>query len=217
MVSLPSNIGYEQEAPELLVRYEQLPFGAQMTSIQPFLLPHFASVLDIGAGTGQAAAWFASQGAQVVAVEPTDVLRAGAQRLHPIGAITWLDEGLPDLKQVLALGRRFDLIWIDAVWMHLDLDERQTAMAAIVPLMASSAALMISLRHGPVPQGRRMFEVSGEETVALAAGHGLCVVYNGKEALIGKANIVAGVTWTRLVFKQGPNAAGHLEPGAVQG
>jgi SAM-dependent methyltransferase len=203
MVKLASNIGYEEEAPELLIRYEQLPFGVQFQTVQPHLPVTFQSVLDIGAGTGQAAAWFAGQGAAVVAVEPTDAMRAGAQLLHPEHSITWVDDGLPDLKQVQALRRRFDLIWVNAVWMHLDRAEREAAMAAIVPLMNELACLMISLRHGPVPQGRRMFDVTAEETIALAGSHGLDMICNRQEASIGKVNVVAGVTWTRLVFKRG--------------
>lgn len=203
MVKLASNIGYEEEARELLVRYEQLPFGMQFETVQSYLPASVQTVLDIGAGSGQAAAWFAGKGAAVVAVEPTDAMRAGAQRLHPDQSITWMDDGLPDLKQVLALQCRFDLIWINAVWMHLDRAERDAAMAAIVVLMGQPASLMISLRHGSVPQGRRMFDVTADETIELAARHGLGVICNRQEASIGKVNLVTGVTWTRLVFKRG--------------
>lgn len=201
-VKLASNIGYQDEAPELLVRYEQLPFGAQFETVQPHLPASFRSVLDIGSGSGQAAAWFAAAGAAVVAVEPTDALREGARLLHREPAIQWLDDGLPALAQVRAMQATFDLVWINAVWMHLDHAERLEAMATVAGLTAPGGHLMISLRHGPVPQGRRMFAVTAEETIALAHGSGMTTVCNRAEASIGKLNIVAGVTWTRLLFKQ---------------
>lgn len=39
--------------------------------------------------------------------------------------------------------------------------------------MSRRGQIVMSLRHGSVPPGRRMFEVSADETVALAAAHGL--------------------------------------------
>lgn len=62
---------------------------------------------------------------------------------------------------------------LTAVWMHLDHKERQVAMPSVASLLASDGTLVLSLRHGPVPNGRRMFEVSAEETILLANQCGL--------------------------------------------
>ena len=35
-------------------------------------------------------------------------------------AITWIDDSLPDLDRVHALGERYDVVMLTAVWMHLD-------------------------------------------------------------------------------------------------
>src|SRR5260370_3870084 len=130
-------------------------------------------VLDVGAGPGRAAAALAALGHTVGGVEPTPELRAHGQRLHPEAAITWIDDSLPDLGKVHARGERFDLIMLTAVWMHLDSDQREHAMAGIVDLLLPGALVTLLLRHGPVPAGRRMFDVSAAETRAMADHHGL--------------------------------------------
>ncbi|MCH3719072.1 hypothetical protein LZB68_08320, partial [Campylobacter lari] len=80
----------------------------------------------------------------------------------------WVDDALPDLDGLR--GRAFDVIMLTAVWMHLDADERARGMAALAALLAPGGQILMSLRHGPVPSGRRMFDVSADETIALAAG-----------------------------------------------
>lgn len=56
--------------------------------------------------------------------------------------------------------------------MHLDADERACAWRAGGLAGARRPDLDMPLRHGLVPPGRRMFDVSAEETIAPAAGHG---------------------------------------------
>ncbi len=60
--------------------------------------------------------------------------------------------------------------------------------------------ILMSLRHGPVPPGRRMFDVSADETIALAAGHGLsahhCVT---REDMLDRAD----VHWSFLGLRRG--------------
>jgi protein-L-isoaspartate O-methyltransferase len=41
------------------------------------------TVLDVGAGSGRDAAWFAARGHDVVAVEPTSAMRSEGQHRHP--------------------------------------------------------------------------------------------------------------------------------------
>ncbi len=87
-----------------------------------------------------------------------------------------------------------------AVWMHLDETQRAQAMPAVASLVASGGVLILSLRHGPVPAGRRMFNVSAEETMALAAREGLSLLVNTvtESVQAGKDD----VTWTRLAFRK---------------
>lgn len=94
------------------------------------------------------------------------------------------------------------MVMMNAVWMHLKASERALGMACIVGLMVPGGRLFISLRHGPVPEGRRMFDVSGEETIALAARHGLRLASNIHKNSIMAENKARGVEWTALVFEK---------------
>jgi SAM-dependent methyltransferase len=132
-----------------------------------------------------------------VAVEPTAALREAAMALHSSPRIAWVDDGLPRLA---GLGTaRFDLAMLTAVWMHLDRPERQAAMPRLAGLLHPGGRLVLSLRHGPVPPGRRMFEVTAEETVALAAAAGLRLLLRLDRRPGARAR--PGVCWTRLGFE----------------
>ena len=83
--------------------------------------------------------------------------------------------------------------------MHLDADERALAFAAIAPLLRAGGRLFMTLRHGPVPPGRRMFDVSGQEAIRLARNLNL-----DARAEVSRGDMFnrAGVTWTLLVFEK---------------
>lgn len=197
-----SNAGYGENVSSLFERYESRePAKIHDPWIHLFPKPP-ARILDIGSGTGRDAAWFASLGHSVLAVEPTDALRLGAAKLHPEPEIEWLDDILPDLPHVRARGETFDLILMHAVWMHLTEAERMSGMAVITGLLAPGGRIAMSLRHGVVPKGRRMFDVSGEETITLAAQNGLTNLYNQRAESIQAENRAQHIEWTKLVFEK---------------
>jgi SAM-dependent methyltransferase len=168
--------GYANEAEELFRRYESVP-AAQSHRHVLHLIPTAPSrILDIGSGTGRDAAWFASMGHHVVAAEPTDAMRVPAMALHPSPRIEWLNDSLPELAVLRARGESFDLVMLTAVWMHLDAGQRTQAMPNLASLVRKDGTVIMKLRHGPVPSGRRMFEVSSEETIELARREGLRLV-----------------------------------------
>ena len=192
---------YADEAPELLKRYDSISF-ADAHRLVTHLIPTAPSrVLDIGSGTGRDAAGFAALGHSVVAVEPTEEFRRGAMLLHPSPMIEWLDDSLPDLAAIRARGDEFDVVMLTAVWMHLDALQRRRAIPNVAALVRNGGVVMMSLRHGPVPPGRRMFEVSAEETIALAQPLELCCILRQKaEPSLRQP----GVTWTWLAFQKEP-------------
>jgi SAM-dependent methyltransferase len=190
--------GYGETADVLVKQYEGLAFADVHRDTLPLMPTTPGRVLDVGAGTGRDAAALAALGHKVVAVEPTEELRAHGQRLHPSLSIEWIDDFLPDLNKVRALGRRFDLVLLTAVWMHLDADQRTRAMGRVAPLLAPGGLMTMLLRHGPVPAGRRMFDVSAAETRDLAGRHGLLAIHDSERpALLGGS----AVWWSVLAFR----------------
>jgi SAM-dependent methyltransferase len=190
--------GYGETAAERARQYESIGFADVHGDILHLFPTTPSQVIDIGAGTGRDAAAFAERGHSVTAVEPTPELRAEARRLHARWPITWIDDSLPDLDRVHERGERYDVVMLTAVWMHLDAGQRERAMARVAPLVRPGGLMALSLRHGPVPAGRRMFEVSAQETCELAQRHGLAAVHESKgPALLGGP----AVWWDRLAFR----------------
>ena len=181
-------------------QYESISFADGHAPLLPLLPPPPARVLDIGAGTGRDAAGFAALGYAVTAAEPTTALRERAMALHPGPGIEWLDDSLPDLPLLSQRGEAFEVVMLTAVWMHLDEQQRRRAMPRVAVLVRPEGLLMISLRHGPAPQGRRMFEVGAAETVGLASEQGMTCVQHLETAdrLLNRP----GVTWDRLTFRK---------------
>lgn len=182
-----------------MARYERIPFVEKHAAVLPLIPPPPCRVLDIGAGTGADAAWLAAAGYAVVAVEPADALRHAASARHGSRAIEWVNDSLPGL---VTFERRpaFDVVMVTAVWMHLDEAERERAMPVVASLLRPRGLLTLTLRHGVRPPGRHMFDVSGEETTALAVRAGLRPVLDARTESVQPENRRAGVTWSRLAF-----------------
>ena len=204
MIRPPGTAGYGETVEALVRQYESLSFDDVHRDLLPLLPAPPARALDVGAGTGRDAAAMAARGYRVTAVEPTPELRREAQRLHAGAAIRWLDDALPDLTGVRALGERFDIVLLSAVWMHLDEGERHAAMTTVAALLAPGGVMSLSLRHGPVPAGRRMFEVTAAETRALAEAQGLRTLHDSEAAALLNG---PEVWWSRLMFAAPSDAA----------
>lgn len=198
MAKVPGTSGYASETPALLRRYEEHGFEDVQKHLLDFLPEAPASALDIGAGTGRDAAGLAARGYDVFAVEPVREMRQGAQKLHPEPNITWIDDGLPELAKVRALDRSFDLVLMNAVLMHLDAETRRKALHSIAPLVAPNGLLAMSLRHGPVPEGRTMFDIKSTEIRAICEPLGFSTLFDADMPSRDQQEI----SWTRLVLRK---------------
>lgn len=196
---VPGTQGYGEHAATLSERYDRVDVLALYAEAWPYFPAPPAPVLDLGAGSGRDAAFFAQRGHPVTAVEPCAPLREAAQAKHLHPGVDWLDSSLPALEGLTA---HYALVLVAAVWMHLDLKERQAAMPAVAARLAPAGLLHISLRHGPIPLGRRMFAVTTEETVALAERCGLTPIANWTQAPQQRGNQKAGVHFSTLLFRQ---------------
>jgi SAM-dependent methyltransferase len=190
--------GYEEDLDRLVRRLEAMPFEALHREVLPLFPPTPARILDVGAGSGRDAAAFAALGYEVIAVEPAPGLRERAQALHPSPLITWIDDALPDL--MVLQDATFDIVMLTAVWMHLDPGDRERGMQRVAALLKPGGVACLTLRHGPAPAERRMFEVSGADTIRLAEAAGLAPVVHLENQVAVTGN--PGVTWTRLAFRK---------------
>ncbi|PRY08185.1 bifunctional 2-polyprenyl-6-hydroxyphenol methylase/3-demethylubiquinol 3-O-methyltransferase UbiG [Paraburkholderia sp. BL25I1N1] len=199
-INVSGTEGYAENAQSLIEQWQEISFENSHRPVMHLLPIPPAYILDVGAGIGTDAAALGAMGHTVVAVEPVDALRVAGIRLHSSSRIQWVDDSLPDLMFVRSQCRKFDLVMLSAVWMHLNEDERRRAMSTVSFLLREGAMVVMSLRHGPIPEGRRMFEVSAAETIRLASAHGFSTVLNIRTQSIQRGNQRAGVTWSRLAF-----------------
>lgn len=159
---------YDAHAPELARSYEAIDAAQLHGWLADLLPPAGAVALDVGAGTGRDAAWLASLGFDVVAVEPSAAMRAQAMALRADVAVRWLDDKLPELAQVRRLQRAFDLILLSAVWMHVPEADREQAFRTLIGLLKPGGLLAVTLRLGPAAPERGMRPVSEAEIERLA-------------------------------------------------
>ncbi|UUX49987.1 class I SAM-dependent methyltransferase [Nisaea acidiphila] len=155
------------------------------------------SALDIGAGYGSHASGLEALGLDVVAAEPSEGMRAEGARRHPESKVLWIDDRLPWLDKVCALGRRFDFMLMNSVWMHLPPEFREDGMAVLAGLLAPGGHFSVLLRHGPAPEDRPMHESEAEPFLALAQRHGFaCLARFARPDEMNRP----GVSFTRLIL-----------------
>lgn len=202
--------GYEAAAAELIERFDAVSTAELLAPVRAHLPRRPARVLDVGAGAGRDAVWFAAQGHDVTAAEPVAAFVAAGQARRGAETVRWERDALPDLPRTRALGRRYDCILLSAVWQHLEPAERREAMATLWRLAAPGGRLILSLRQGPAPPSRLALPVSVAETLRIAEAQGFTTLLQIGAPSVQAANRREGVRWTWLVLAA-------PDPSAAQG
>jgi protein-L-isoaspartate O-methyltransferase len=97
---------YDDRAEALVERHEPVAPEKVNAWLENLLPSQPALVLDVSAGSGRDAAWLVCLGHQVIAVEPSEQMRARGLRLHGTDKIRWINDRLPGLENGSAI---FDL------------------------------------------------------------------------------------------------------------
>jgi SAM-dependent methyltransferase len=198
---------YERDFRQLADGWESVAFLSAHAEALPYIPTRPGLVLDVGAGSGRDAAWFAAAGWEVVAIEPAGALREHAAQLHPSPRIRWENDRLPGLERTARLGLTFDLLWLSAVWMHLPPGDRARAFRKLVAVLKPGGRLIASLREGPAPPGRPMHPVRAEELERLAVEHGLAVrAIHRSDDRMGRGD----VRWTVVALELPDDGTGAL-------
>ncbi len=200
----PYNRGFR----EFSAAFESFGFEELHRGALAFLPPRPGLALDIGAGSGRDARWFAGRGWEVVAAEPAAAMREAAKTAHPDSTVRWIDDRLPALSAVHRLGLSFDLVWLSGVWMHVAPEERKRAMRKIATLLKPGGRLVITLRHGPAAEDRPMWPVDAHEVERLGLDFGLTlrVATELADDLQGRPD----VRWQTVILDLPDDGAGAL-------
>lgn len=200
---------YSANAPTLVSRYNSLNPQALHASWSRFIPDQPGIALDIGAASGRDANWLAEKGWDVIAVEPCREFREPAQK-NSHTSVIWMDEELPELKNLRTAGHRFNLILLSAVWMHVAEGKRERAFRIISELLAPGGILVFTLRQGKDEQEnieRGFYPVSSGELEAFSRQRALARVFcAGSEDHLDRPN----VRWETLVFKLPDDGTGSL-------
>ena len=200
--------GYEGEAGRRLAEeYEGFDAEAVHGWLADLIPAAPGAALDIGAGSGRDAAWLAGRGLEVMAAEPSAIMRGEGARRHPDPRVAWVDAALPRLDAVQRMGVGFDLILLSAVWQHVAPVDRPRAVRKLAGLLKPGGYLAMTLRHGPPAPGRAMHPVSIEEVAQLGRDHGLVVV---REGTAPDRRGREGVSWSHVALRLPDDGTGAL-------
>ena len=199
---------YDDHATELAAQYESLAPESVHGWVADLLPQGKALALDVGAGTGRDAAWLTSLGYEVVAVEPSARMREEGQRLHSNDHMQWLNDSLPDFRNVFRLGLSFDFILLSAVWMHIPEVDRSRAFRKLITLLKPGGLMAISLRQGPTEAVRGMYPISEQEIERLAKEHG-AFVERRRETPDQRGR--AEISWVQMAVRLPDDGTGALE------
>ncbi len=185
---------YESIAPERLNAW-----------FESYLPEEPASILDIGAGSCRDAAWLASKGHQVIAVEPSSSMRKQAKQFHSGSSFKLVDDRLPDLK-ISRSGLSFDLILLNAVWMFVPSKERGRSFRKLISLLKPRGVIAFSLRI-PCEKERGMHTVSKSEIEHLAKRHGAYIEsFEDVKDHLGRLQ----VRWHQIIVRLPDDGTGAL-------
>lgn len=198
---------YNRDARTLAEVYNGLSTDAVLPGLEERLPPSTRSkrrrVLELGCGSGRDAFWLANEkGFEVVAVDASSRMLAMAEKYKKHPRVSYVRDVMPEIPKVMEAARKthekFDVFILSAVWMHLQPDEREVMMQNIALLAKQRALVYISLRHGPAPADRPMFENSAAEIKELGLRHGAKLQVVGADS---DRQGRAGVKWEYVALK----------------
>ena len=199
---------YEGAAGRALAeRYDSLDPDALHAWFADHLPPPPATVLDVGAGSGRDAAWFAAKGYEVVAVDPSETMLAQARQRHPTPRVSWIRDGLPSLTRTVGRGLSYDIILLNAVWMRVRPDERQRAFRKLVSILKPGGLIIFALRVSGNDADDGMFPSSAAEIESLARRYGAMVLPGSTTAdSLGRP----GIHWEQVALQLPDDGTGAL-------
>ncbi|MFP4227734.1 MAG: methyltransferase domain-containing protein [Salinivenus sp.] len=197
---------YDQRTDDFLTRYERVRTTEIHDNWLPLLPTTQLLILDVGAGSGRDAAWFAEQDHEVVAVEPADALRRRAQGIHSSPRIQWIDDHLPALDTVHDLDYKFDVILLSAVWMHVPPSDRKRAFRKLAELLKPGGHFVITLRSEQPDDERTTYPTSIAELRDLSRSFALEFLEDAQtDDKLGR-----DLRWTSVVFRLPDDGTGAL-------
>ena len=193
-------VGYtDANAPKLFAEYSRLRFEDVHAPLLCHLDASCTSVLDIGAGSGRDACWFARKGSKVVAVEPSSQLR-GLGEKGSIGLnVEWYPNFATELRPEMFGGRKFDVVLLSAVMMFVPLTQWPQVFGFINKVAKDSALMVLSCVVEYEDPARGMNRVSEEDLIGVQRSLGWDVLFSGRRADLFNR---PGMYWRYTIYRR---------------
>lgn len=194
--------GYAEDSSLLIGSYEAISSPNLLSHVLDFIPDPHCRVLEVGAGSGRDAAWLASKGLNVTAVEPVSEFREAGKRLHPSPLIEWFNDSLPSLSKVTKQAQSYQLALLISVWQHVPNEDKLESLVNLYSLLKQNGKLVISVRNGAGAPNRECFPTSAIKTTELAQQCGFKLCFSCNAPSNQTSNKIAKVTWDWLVFER---------------
>lgn len=195
----------DQYTREMAVQYQQV----DPETINGWWANHLdgqvTSILEIGAGTGRDAKWIRSKrpDASITVVEPSSMFR---EYLNKDTSLTVVDDALPDLRKVIHANTKYDLILLNAVFMHVRPDQHQRVFRKLANLLRPGGRLVILTKLDHPEPARGQFEVSNGDIQRLATEQALVVQHES----LATDELGRNFLWGRYVLRLPDDGTGAL-------
>lgn len=193
---------YDREARRLTLQYDALTTPQAMPDFARRVLElksrETLHALDLGCGSGRDALWMANQGLHVTAVDGATAMIDIAKADKPHVRIDYMQDAAPLLQNLAGKGRSFDVILASAFLFHFDKDGRAQILDSIKNLAKPGATVYFTLRRGPVPVGRDIYDVSPDELRVWAQAAGATFNHDAHSSdAMGRADI----SWDHIAIE----------------
>ncbi len=185
MTSSQKNLDhYDANAKKLADMYNSVDLPESLPCLFKILgryHPNNGNALDLGCGAGGDAYWLAKHGWSVVGVDGSIGLLEKAREAYQTDGLEFRQDFAPHFSTLSVSKKKFDVILLAAFIFHFNKQDRQEIFNRIFSVMKDSAIIHITLRSGPTPEGRIMYDVFSEEIEGLAKEKGLCFKEHGNQ------------------------------------
>lgn len=199
----PDNIEfYDANAQSLADRYDRTTTEKALPVLVRIIEERAAQgrVLDIGSGAGRDAFWFAEHGWIVDSIDASASLLAEAKSRNPHVNIHYFLDRAPKFSAVKKSGNLYDMIVMSAFLFHFDASDRHLILENCAAMLSEDGMIHMTLRRGPLYEGRNIFLVDIEEIEGFASAKGLHFHYHGRTP---DSSGLTGIEWDNISLWQG--------------